>query len=75
VYGPEQLTRHNMFTAAMVNGEPATGYSSGDAIVAIEETATSSLPKGYTFEWSGMTRDEVESGNQVAVIFIVCLIF
>ncbi len=75
VYGPEQLTRHNMFTAAMVNGEPAPGYSSGDAIEAIEEVAAETLPKGYTFEWSGMTRDEVLSGNQVTIIFLICLIF
>jgi hydrophobic/amphiphilic exporter-1 (mainly G- bacteria), HAE1 family len=75
IYGPEQLTRHNMFTAAMVNGEPASGFSSGAAINAIVETAETSLPKGYTFEWSGMTRDEVESGSQVAIIFVICLIF
>lgn len=75
VYGPEQLTRHNMFTAAMVNGVPADGYSSGDAINAIIETAETSLPKGYTFEWSGMTRDEILSGNQVTIIFTICLIF
>lgn len=75
IYGPEQLTRHNMFTAAMINGEPSSGYSSGDAIEAIVETAGTSLPKGYTFEWSGMTRDEIESGSQVAIIFVICLIF
>jgi HAE1 family hydrophobic/amphiphilic exporter-1 len=75
VYGPEQLTRHNMFTAAMINGEPASGYSSGDAIDAIKETAKTALPKGYTFEWSGMTRDEILSGNQVTIIFAICLIF
>ncbi len=75
IYGPEQLTRHNMFTAAMVNGEPAPGYSSGEAINAINETAEKWLPKGYTFEWSGMTRDEILSGNQVSVIFAICLIF
>lgn len=75
IYGPEQLTRHNMFTAAMINGEPSSGYSSGDAIEAIVETAGTSLPKGYTFEWSGMTRDEIESGSQVVIIFVICLIF
>lgn len=75
IYGPEQLTRHNMFTAAMINGEPAKGYSSGDAIQAVTETGEKYLPKGYTFEWSGMTRDEIESGSQVAIIFVICLIF
>ncbi|MFN8355428.1 MAG: efflux RND transporter permease subunit [Spirosomataceae bacterium] len=75
VYGPEQLTRYNMFTAAMINGEPAEGYSSGDAIETIKEVAAEKLPRGYTYEWSGMTRDEVQSGNQTVVIFIICLVF
>lgn len=75
VYGPEQLTRYNMYTSAMLNGEPATGYSSGDAIRAIEEVAKTSLPRGYTYEWSGMTREEVLSGNQVIYIFLICLLF
>lgn len=75
VYGPEQLTRYNMYTSAMVNGEPAVGYSSGSAIEAIEETAKEALPKGYTYEWSGMTRDEILSGDQAVYIFAICLIF
>jgi len=75
VYGPEQLTRYNMYTSAMLNGEPAPGYSSGDAIRAIEEVAKTSLPRGYTYEWSGMTREEVLSGNQVIYIFLICLLF
>ena len=75
VYGPEQLTRYNMYTSAMLNGEPALGYSSGDAIRAIEEVAKTSLPRGYTYEWSGMTREEVLSGNQVIYIFLICLLF
>lgn len=75
VYGPEQLTRYNMFTSAMINGEPAEGYSSGDAIKAIEEEVAKSLPKGFGFDWSGMTRDEILSGNQAIYIFIICLIF
>ncbi|MCU0467477.1 MAG: efflux RND transporter permease subunit [Arcicella sp.] len=75
VYGPEQLTRYNMYVSAMLNGEPAKGYSSGDAIKAIEEVAAKELPRGYTYEWSGMTREEVLSGNQVIIVFIICLIF
>ncbi|HVD96956.1 MAG TPA: efflux RND transporter permease subunit [Cytophagaceae bacterium] len=75
VYGPEQLTRYNMYTSAMINGEPAHGYSSGSAIQAIQEVAAENLPRGYSFEWSGMTRDEVISGNQVIIIFLVCLLF
>ncbi|MBB6001521.1 efflux RND transporter permease subunit [Arcicella rosea] len=75
VYGPEQLTRYNMYTSAMVNGEPAEGFSSGKAIEAIKEVAATKLPKGYTYDWSGMTRDEILSGNQAIYIFIICLTF
>ncbi|WP_259016032.1 efflux RND transporter permease subunit [Emticicia fluvialis] len=75
IYGPEQLTRYNMYFSAMLNGESADGYSSGDAIRAIEEVAKEKLPRGYSYEWSGMTREEVLSGNQVIYIFIICLIF
>lgn len=75
VYGPEQLTRYNMYVSAMLNGEAAKGYSSGDAIRAIEEVAKTELPRGYAYEWSGMTREEVLSGNQVVGVFIICLLF
>ncbi|MCP9763649.1 efflux RND transporter permease subunit [Lacihabitans soyangensis] len=75
VYGPEQLTRYNMYISAMLNGEPAEGYSSGDAIAAVEELAKTTLPRGFTFEWSGMTREEVLSGSQVFYIFLLCLVF
>lgn len=75
VYGPEQVTRYNMYSAALVNGEAASGYSSGDAIKAINEVAAKHLPRGYTYDWSGMTRDEVLSGNQVVIIFLICLVF
>lgn len=75
VYGPEQLTRYNMFTSAMINGEPSPGFSSGDAIRAVEEVAVQKLPKGFTYEWSGMTREEILSGDQAIYIFIVCLVF
>jgi HAE1 family hydrophobic/amphiphilic exporter-1 len=74
VYGPEQLTRYNMFTSAMVNGDAAPGYSSGDAINAIRAVADE-LPRGYGVEWSGMTREEVISGNQAIYIFAICLVF
>ncbi|UEG53703.1 efflux RND transporter permease subunit [Mucilaginibacter daejeonensis] len=75
VYGPEQLTRYNMYTSAMVNGDAAPGYSSGDAINAIKRIAEEKLPKGYSFEWSGMTREQILSGDQAIYIFIVCLVF
>jgi HAE1 family hydrophobic/amphiphilic exporter-1 len=64
-----------MYVSAMLNGEAASGYSSGDAIKAIDETAEKFLPRGYDYEWSGMTREEIKSGNQVAYIFAICLLF
>ena len=75
VYGPEVLTRYNMYMSAMINGEPSEGYSSGDAIAVVEKVAEQSLPKDFEIEWSGMTREEILSGNQTIYIFIVCLVF
>jgi hydrophobe/amphiphile efflux-1 (HAE1) family protein len=75
VYGPEILTRYNMYMSAMINGEPAPGFSSGDAIKAVERVAEKQLPRGYTIEWSGMTREEILSGNQTTIIFLICLLF
>lgn len=75
VYGPEILTRYNMYTSAMINGEPESGFSSGEAIKAVERVAESSLPRGFTIEWSGMTREEILSGNQTLTIFALCLLF
>jgi HAE1 family hydrophobic/amphiphilic exporter-1 len=75
IYGPEQLTRYNMYTAALLNGDPASGYSSGDAIKAVERVAQNTLPRGYTYEWSGMTREEIQSGQQAIYIFLICLAF
>lgn len=74
VYGPEQITRFNMFNAILINGDAARGYSSGDAIKAIERESQK-LPRGFTFEWSGMTREEVISGNQAGIIFLISLVF
>ncbi|MFS4429219.1 efflux RND transporter permease subunit [Chryseobacterium sp. S90] len=75
VYGPEVLTRYNMYMSAMINGEPADGYSSGDAIAAVERVAKETLPRGFDVEWSGMTREEILSGNQTIYIFAICLLF
>ncbi|MVX35218.1 efflux RND transporter permease subunit [Myroides sp. LoEW2-1] len=75
VYSPEFLTRFNLFNSAFVNGSPNAGYSSGDAINAIEEVAAQTLPKGYGFEYSGLSREESTSGNQTIVIFILSIVF
>nr|MCU0400775.1 efflux RND transporter permease subunit [Algoriphagus sp.] len=75
VYGPEQLTRYNMFTSALISGDAAPGYSSGDAIKAVEEVAAATLPRGYDIDWSGITREQIASGNQAVYIFLICLVF
>lgn len=75
VYGPEQLTRYNMYTSSMINGMPAPGYSTGDAIAAIKRVASESLPRGYSYEWSGMTREEILAGDQAIYIFAISLLF
>lgn len=75
VYGPEQVTRYNMYPSAMVNGEPQNGFSSGQAINAIKEVAKEKLPKGYGFDWAGSSREQANSGNEAVVIFLVCLLF
>lgn len=76
VYGPDNIKRFNMFTSMSVNGSPAEGYSSGQAIKAIEEVAAEALPTGYGYEFSGMTREEQgSSGSTTAMIFALCLVF
>jgi HAE1 family hydrophobic/amphiphilic exporter-1 len=75
VYGPEQVTRYNMYPSAMINGQPAPGFSSGQAIAAIKEVAATKLPKGYGYDWAGSSRDQANAGNQAIYIFIICLLF
>jgi HAE1 family hydrophobic/amphiphilic exporter-1 len=75
VYGPEAISRFNLFSAIPVTGAPNPGYSSGDAITAIQEVAAEHLPAGYGYDFSGLTREELASGSQTIFIFILCLIF
>ena len=75
VYGPETVTRNNLFNAVTINGIPKPGYSTGDAIKAIEETAKQVLPRGYSYEWTGMTREEIATGNQTLLVFLLSLLF
>jgi len=75
VYGPENASRYNLFNSMGINAIQKPGYSSGDAIRAVEEVAAQSLPEGYSYEFSGMTREEISSGGQSAVIFGLSLIF
>ena len=76
VYGPNNINRFNMYTSMTVNGSPADGYSSGEAIQAIEEVAAAHLPVGYGYEFSGMTREEQSTGGSTtAMIFLLCIVF
>lgn len=75
VYGVEQITRYNMYPSAEINGEPSDGYSSGSTILAIQEVAKEKLPKGYDIDWAGISRDEVQAGNEAIYVFLICLIF
>ena len=76
VYGPDNINRFNMYTSMTVNGNPADGYSSGEAIKAIEEVASQTLPVGYGYEFSGITREEQSSSSgTTAIIFMLCLVF
>ncbi len=75
VFGPEQMTRYNMYTSALINGDAAPGRSSGEAIQAVQAAADKVLPRGFDYEWSGMTREQILSGNQALYIFAICLVF
>ncbi len=77
VYGPDLMNRFNMFTSISVTGTPNPGYSSGDAIAAIERVAAETLPQGYGYEFAAMTREEAgsSSSNATAMIFGLCLLF
>ena len=74
-YGMSEITRHNLYNSSEVTGAQAPGYSSGQALQAIQEVAQRSLPKGYDYDWAGISKDEAEQGNTAIVIFVVCLVF
>ncbi len=75
VFGPETVTRNNLFNAVTINGVPKPGFSTGDAIRAIEETAKTALPRGYSYEWTGITREERSAGSQQIYIFLLSIVF
>lgn len=74
-YGPEILSRFNLFNAISVNASAATGYSSGDAINAVAEVAKETLPSGYGYELGGISREEASSGTSIVIIFVICILF
>ncbi len=75
VYGLSEITRHNMSNASEISGSAAPGYSSGEVIRIISETARKTLPRGFDIDWAGISLDEVRQGNQAIYIFIVSLAF
>lgn len=72
--GPSDLTRFNLFNAIAINGTPAPGYSSGQAIKAIGETAKEVLPSSYGYEFGGLSREESKTTNNATLIFILCFV-
>ena len=75
VYGLSEITRHNMFNSSEISGQAAPGYSSGEAIKAIQEVAAKDLPRGYGIDWAGISKDEVGRGNEAIFIFLISLLF
>ncbi|MFA0086758.1 efflux RND transporter permease subunit [Vibrio sp. 10N.261.51.F12] len=75
VFEPDVAWRYNMYRSAVIQGQPAEGYSSGDALVAMERVAANVLPMGYQHEWTGMAYQEILAGNQAIYAFALALIF
>ena len=73
-YGAETLSRFNMYNSISVNAMPAEGYSTGDAIRAVKETAEISLPKGYGYDFGGITREENQQSGTTVIIFGICIL-
>jgi HAE1 family hydrophobic/amphiphilic exporter-1 len=74
VYGPQSVTRFNLYNSTKLTAAPNPGFSSGDAIKAVEEVAAT-LPSNYSTAYSGLTREEVDAGNQTTTIFLLSLMF
>ena len=74
-FAPQSVERFNLYTAINVNAQVSDGYSSGEALNALNEVAKTSLPQGYSFDYSGLTRAEQESSNSTFMIFGLCLLF
>jgi HAE1 family hydrophobic/amphiphilic exporter-1 len=75
IYGPESVSRFNLFSSVAVNGSPKVGYTTGQSLVAIKEVAAQTLPAGYGFEYSGISREEENSGSQTVYIFMLSILF
>lgn len=74
-HGLNEITRYNMYNSSAIRGEPAAGYSSGEAIKIIQEVADKTLPRGYGIDWEGLSKDEAGRGNEALYIFLIVLAF
>ena len=74
-YGVDQTTRYNMYPSAELNGDGKPGVSSGEVLAAVRETAAQKLPRGYAIDWAGISRDEVNAGNQGMIVGLIALLF
>ncbi len=75
VYGPSSINRYNLFPAAAINGQPAPGVSSGEALVAMEKVAAETLPPGFGFEWTGLALQEKQAGAQTTILLVMGIVF
>ena len=75
VYGPSNINRFNLYTSINVTGTVANGYSTGEAIQALRDVAAVTLPAGYSYDFSGLTREEAKASNTTGIIFLLCFIF
>ncbi|NML65630.1 efflux RND transporter permease subunit [Hymenobacter sp. RP-2-7] len=73
--GANEINRYNMYTTASIRGDAAQGYSSGEAIKAVQEVAAKTLPRGYDIDWGGLSKDEVSRGNEAIYIFLIVIAF
>jgi hydrophobe/amphiphile efflux-1 (HAE1) family protein len=75
IFGPEQITRYNMYNSSLITGDAAENYSSGELIHSIQGLAKNSLPSGFDYEWSGITREEILTGGQTGIILLISIVF
>jgi HAE1 family hydrophobic/amphiphilic exporter-1 len=73
--GPNEITRYNLYNSAAIRGLPAPGFTTGDAIAAIQEVAEANLPRGFDIAWEGLSYDEAQRGNESVYIFLVVIFF
>ncbi len=74
-HGVDKTTRYNMYPSAEVTGDGSAGFSSGEVLAAVQETALTKLPRGFAIDWAGIARDQIKAGNEGIMVFLICLVF